>query len=151
MKKLHTPNHKLYEQYYVNQAKQKGGSLPAFHGARFQHGYGLGSIFRGLFRWAMPHLQQGAKVIGKKALQTGVNVVQDVLDGEKQKNRKTAVHKRTKQALNLPSQNSLQTQSEADKKAIKRKGQGTKISSPQGKKAKTSQRKKPKEKFSFWK
>ena len=70
MKKLHTPNHKLYEQYYVNQAKQKGGSLPAFHGARFQHGYGLGSIFRGLFRWAMPHLQQGAKVSGKKALQT---------------------------------------------------------------------------------
>ena len=98
MKKLHTPNHKLYEQYYVNQAKQKGGSLPAFHGARFQHGYGLGSIFRGLFRWAMPHLQQGAKVIGKKALQTGVNVVQDVLDGD---NIKTAVHKSTKQALSL--------------------------------------------------
>ncbi|CAH3033852.1 unnamed protein product, partial [Porites lobata] len=110
--------------YYVNQAKQKGGSLPAFHGARFQHGYGLGSIFRGLFRWAMPHLQQGAKVIGKKALQTGVNVVQDVLDGD---NIKTAVHKRTKQALGLPSQNSLQTQSGAGKKAIKRKGQGTKI------------------------
>ena len=82
MKKLHTPNHKLYDQYYVNQAKQKGGSLPAFHGARFQHGYGLGSIFRGLFHWAMPHLQQGAKVIAKKALQTGVNVVQDVLDGD---------------------------------------------------------------------
>ena len=98
MKKLHTPNHKLYEQYYVNQAKQKGGSLPAFHGARFQRGYGLGSIFRGLFRWAMPHLQQGAKVIGKKALQTGVNVVQDVLDGD---NIKTAVHKSTKQALSL--------------------------------------------------
>ena len=116
MKKLHTPNHKLYEQYYVNQAKQKGGSLPAFHGARFQHGYGLGSIFRGLFRWAMPHLQQGAKVIGKKALQTGVNVVQDVLDGD---NIKTAVHKRTKQALGLPSQNSLQGQSGAGKKAIK--------------------------------
>ena len=81
---------------------------------RFQRGYGLGSIFRGLFRWAMPHLQQGAKVIGKKALQTGVNVVQDVLDGD---NIKTAVHKRTKQALGLPSQNSLQRQSGAGKKA----------------------------------
>ena len=53
----------------------------------------------------MPHLQQGAKVIGKKALQTGVNVVQDVLDGD---NFKTAVDKRTKQALGLPSHNSLQ-------------------------------------------
>ena len=50
------PNHKLYEQYYVDQAKQKGGNLPAFHGARFQRGYGLGSIFKGLFRWAMLHL-----------------------------------------------------------------------------------------------
>ena len=97
MKKLHTPNHKLYEQYYVNQAKQKGGSLPAFHGARFQRGYGLGSIFRGLFRWAMPHLQQGAKVIGKKALQTGVNVVQDVLDGD---NIKTAVHRSILNSVN---------------------------------------------------
>ena len=62
-----------------NQVKQKGGNLPAFHGAWFQQGYGLGSIFRGLFRWAVPHLQQGAKALGKKALQSGVNVAQDVL------------------------------------------------------------------------
>ena len=82
MKKIHTPNHKLYEQYYSDQAKQKGGNLPAFHGGRFQRGYGLGSIFKGLFRWAMPHLQQGAKMLGKKALQTGVDVAQDVLAGE---------------------------------------------------------------------
>ena len=61
----------MYEEYYLNQAKQKGGNLPVFHGARFQQGYGLGSTFKGLFRWAMPHLQQGAKVLGKKALQTG--------------------------------------------------------------------------------
>ena len=149
MKKLHAPNHKLYEQYYVDQAKQKGGNLPAFHGARFQRGYGLGSIFKGLFRWAMPHLPQGAKVIGRKALQMGVNVAQDVLDGD---NIKTAVHKRTKQALGLPSQNALQGQSGAGKKSIKRKVQGTKISSPLGKKAKTSpQQKKPEEKYSFWK
>ena len=68
MKKLHAPNHKFYEQYYVDQAKQKGGNLAAFHGARFQRTYGLatGSIFKGLFRRAMPHLQQGAKVIRKK-------------------------------------------------------------------------------------
>ena len=142
MKKFHTPNHKLYEQYYVNQAKQKGGNLPAFHGARFQRGYGLGSIFKGQFRWAMPHLQEGAKVIGRKALQTGVNVAQDVLDGD---NIKKAISKQAKQALGLPAQNSLQGQSGAGKKAIKRKAQGSKISSPPGKKAKTSpQAKKPK-------
>ena len=96
MKKLHIPNHKLYEQYYLDQAKQKGGNLPAFHGTRFQRGYGLGSIFEGLFRWAVPHLQQGAKMFGKKALQGSVNVAQDVLAGE---NLSTAVAKYGKQAI----------------------------------------------------
>ena len=89
----------------------------------------------------MPHLQQGAKVIGRKALQTGVNVAQDVLDGD---NIKKAISKQAKQVLGLPAQNSLQRQSGAGKKAIKRKAQGSKISLPPGKKAKTSpQAKKP--------
>ena len=70
-KKLHAPNHKFYEQYYVDQAMQKGRNLPAFHGARFQRCYGLDSIFKGLFRWVMPHLQQGAKMIGKKGFTNG--------------------------------------------------------------------------------
>ena len=80
MRKIHIPNHKLYEQYYLDEAKQKGGNLPAFYGARFQRGYGLGSIFKGIpvFRWAVYRLQQGAKMLGKKALQGGVNVAQDV-------------------------------------------------------------------------
>ena len=39
----------------------------------------------------MPLLQQGAKVLGKKALQTGVQVAQEVLAGENVKNsNKTA-------------------------------------------------------------
>ena len=83
------------------------------------------------FAGAIPYLQQGAKVFGKKALQTGVNVAQDVLNGD---NIKTAVYKRTKQALGLPSQNSLQRQSGAGKKAIKRKAQRTKISCLQARK-----------------
>ena len=108
MKKLYTPNHKLYEQYYLYQAKKNGGNLPAFHGVRSQHGYGLGGIFRGLFRWATPHLRQGAKVLGKKALQTGVNVSQDVIEGN---DIKAAVSKRAEQALgDITSQNSPQEQ-----------------------------------------
>ena len=78
MKKIQTPNHKLYKQYYLDQAKQKGGNLPAFHGAWFQRGYGLGSIFKGRFRRATPHLQQGAKVLDKKAPQKGLDVAQNV-------------------------------------------------------------------------
>lgn len=146
MKKIHTPNHKLYEQYYLDQAKQVGGNLPAFHGARSQRGYGLGSIFKGLFRWATPHLKQGVKALGKKALQTGVNVAQDMLAGE---NLKTATSKRVKQALgDMPSQNSLQ--SGAGQKVRKRKARSRKNSSPPGKKQRTSpQKKRPEEKFSF--
>ena len=94
MKKLYTPNHKLYEQYYVDQARQKQGNLPAFHGPRFQQGYGLGC--KGLFCWAMPHLKEGAKVLGKNALQTEVQVAQDVLAGN---NVNTALAKRNKEAI----------------------------------------------------
>ena len=147
MKKIHTPNDKFYEQYYLDQAKQKGGNLPAFHGARFQRGYGLGSIFRGLYRWAGPHLQEGAKMPGKKALQTGVDVAQDVLAV---KNLKTATKKRAKQALGLPSQDF--PQSGAGKNGTKRKAQPRKNSSPPGRKRKTSpQQEKPEDKFSFLK
>ena len=81
-------------------------------------------------------------MLGKKALQTGVNVAQYVLDGD---NIEKTISKQAKQALGLPAQNSLQGQSGAGKKAIKRKVQGAKISSSPGKKAKTSpQQKKPK-------
>ena len=146
MKKIHTPNHKLYEQYYLDQAKQKGGNLPAFHGGRFQQGYGLGSIFKGLFRFAVPHLRQGVKMLGKKALQTGVNVAQDVLAGE---NFKTALTKQGKKALGLPSQNS--PQSSAGRKGTKRRAQPRENSLPPGKKRKTSpqQHKKLEYKYSF--
>ena len=115
MRRLYTPNHKLYEEYYLNQAKQNGGNLPAFHGAQFQQGYGLGSIFKGLFRWAMPHLQQGAKVLGEKALQTGAQVAQDVLEGN---NVNTALPKRSKEAIH-----GLVPQAGGGRKATKRKVQ----------------------------
>ena len=44
----------------------------------------------------MPHLQQGAKVLGKKALQTGVQVAQDVLEGN---HVNTALVKRSREAI----------------------------------------------------
>ena len=44
----------------------------------------------------MPHLQQGAKVLGKKALQTGAKVAQDVLEGN---NVNTALANRSKEAI----------------------------------------------------
>ena len=37
--------YQLYQEYYLNQAKRKGGNLLTFHGSRFQQEYGLGTIF----------------------------------------------------------------------------------------------------------
>ena len=59
-----------------------GGSLPVFRGARTQSGYGLGSMLKGMLRSAIPLIKEGGKYLGKKALQTGINVAQDVLDGK---------------------------------------------------------------------
>ena len=44
----------------------------------------------------MPHLQQGAKVLSKKALQTGVQVAQDDLEGN---NVNTALARRSREAI----------------------------------------------------
>ena len=62
-----------YQQYYTNQA---GSGYPVFHGTRFQRGYGLGNIFRGLIRWitpiikthALPEIAAGSKEIGREAI-----------------------------------------------------------------------------------
>ena len=97
MKKIHTPNHKLYEQYYLDQAKQVGGNLPAFHGARSQKRYGLGSIFKTSFPLGNNTLKQGVKAVLHK---------EDTLARE---NLKTATSKRVKQAVgDMSSQNSSQ-------------------------------------------
>ena len=59
-------------------------------------------MFRGLCRWTLPHIEQGAKMLGKKALKTGVIVAQDALARE---NVKAVLTKQGKKALGLPSQN----------------------------------------------
>ena len=59
--------------------------MPVFRGARLQRGYGIGSIFSGLFRSIFPVLKRVATVIGKKVLQTGTNIVNDVAAGQSPK------------------------------------------------------------------
>ena len=56
-----------------------------YAGGIYQRGYGIGSIFRGLFRAALPIIkQQGkaiAKSVGRKAMKTGVRLASDALRG----------------------------------------------------------------------
>lgn len=79
--------HNPYEEYYLNQAKgndsyQLGGSLSGFRGARLQRGSGLGSLFKGFVRTALPFAKTGAKLLGKSLLSTGANILKDVANGE---------------------------------------------------------------------
>ena len=56
-----------------------------YAGGIYQRGYGIGSIFRGLFRAALPIIKQQGKVIaknvGRKAIKTGVRLASDALRG----------------------------------------------------------------------
>ena len=88
--------HNAWEDYYYAQAfpeessLQRGGNVPFYRGAVLQRGYGLGSVFRSVARSVMPSLKE----IGKSALTTGLEVLQDVAKGE---NIKTVAKKRLKE------------------------------------------------------
>ena len=84
-----------YEAYFVNQAKGKsysqlGGSFLGFQGARMQGGFGLGSLFRGFYRTALPC----AELMGTTLLDIGANIMKDVAKG---RNFRKSVEKWRKQ------------------------------------------------------
>ena len=79
MKYTPTYNYDLYRNYYVNQARQRGGGMPHFAGARYQRGHGLGAIFSRL-RAALPSL---LKMFGRHAIRAGANIADDVLGGKR--------------------------------------------------------------------
>ena len=86
----HTPLN-YYDQYYMNQV---GAGMPVYRGSPvLQRGYGLGGLLRGLFRRALPFLKKGATMVGKQALQTGMDLAEDVMSGQ---NIKTAAKRRIK-------------------------------------------------------
>jgi hypothetical protein len=97
-----------YLAYYKGQA---GGTLQVFRGSHSQRGYGLGGFFASLFRRALPLLTQGAKVVGRELIRTGVNVASDVLDGEdiKEAAKTRFIHSGKKLARGLVSHVRAQT------------------------------------------
>ena len=64
-----------YAQAFAEESSlQRGGNVPFYRGPVLQRGYGLGSIFKSVARSVMPSLKE----IGKSALTTGLEVLQDV-------------------------------------------------------------------------
>ena len=68
-----------YDDYY---ARQVGGALPYFTGARVQKGHGFGSLVSGLLRSIAPLIKRGALALGKRVLTTGAQIAGDVVDGQ---------------------------------------------------------------------
>jgi len=69
---------KLWVEFF---ASQHGGG--GFIGDPFQRGgFSLGSLFKGLARVALPVLKRAGKSVAKQALQTGMEVADDVIEGK---------------------------------------------------------------------
>ena len=133
-------NPEYFKQYYLQQAQQKGGHLAAFHGGMVQRGHGLGAIFKGLYRWAIPHFHSGMKTVGQRALKEGMGVAQDILNGQ---TLGDSVRNRGRKAIGaLTTQNTSQTQNGGGQKPIKRKRKQKPVSRAPAKKRKTSPGKK---------
>ena len=70
----------LYEEYY---SQQNGGEIAVFAGRRFQRGHGLGSILGGFFRrLVLPFFKAHGKHMLANAVKTGMEVADDVLEGQ---------------------------------------------------------------------
>lgn len=61
-----------YAHYYSNQA---GSGIAGFHGVRYQRGHGF---FGRFFKGVLPTI---LKYLGKQTLKTGLNVADDILEG----------------------------------------------------------------------
>jgi len=70
----------LYEEYY---SRQNGGEILVFAGSRFQRGHGHGSILGGFFRrLVLQFFKNNGKQMLTNAVKTGLEVADDVLEGQ---------------------------------------------------------------------
>ena len=116
MREQHHPNPNIYRNLILQQNQHGGSALPGFRGVGIQRGYGLGSMFRSLFRSAIPLLKSGAKTLGKAAVSTGMGVAKDVLAGKDIRSAATTRARQTGnelkgQAVNALSVNAMTPQS----------------------------------------
>ena len=119
MRKPYSPNIDYYKTVYNDQI---GNGLPVFVGGGMK-GNGLGNVLSGLFRTAIPLLKRGGKALLKEGLRTGLNVANDVIEGQ---NIKSAIKSRSKNAGKRLLTNAIgefQTSAPPGEPAIKRRRQ----------------------------
>ncbi|CAF0861277.1 unnamed protein product [Brachionus calyciflorus] len=83
-----------FKDYYL---KLAGSGLPYFQGSFYQKGYGLGGIFRRIFKYIMPIVRENAlpalKKFGKELLKSAAYLVNDSLSGDDLKSKKMKLFK----------------------------------------------------------
>ena len=55
-------------------------------GSKYQKGHGLGSVFSGMLKSALPMIKKGAIGLAKTAAEAGLNIAKDGLEGKNIKN-----------------------------------------------------------------
>jgi hypothetical protein len=108
-----------WDNYFDSQLGQSGHGYAAV--LPYQQGYGLGNIFRGLVRFLTPFAKSAVKTVGKQAVNTGLEIAGDVLQGQ---SIKGAAASRGKQAL--------QNLVDKAKQSAEQQGKGTKRKAPRG-------------------
>ena len=77
------------DEYYI---QQSGSGMASYSGVRYQRGFGfMGRLWRGAF---LPIIQKVLPYLGKTALNTGIDIVNDLSSGE---NFKESVKRRVKE------------------------------------------------------
>ena len=120
-----------YREYYENQA---ASGYPVFQGYANQRGYGLGGIFKTLYKFimplfkthALPVLKKGAEVLGTEAVKTTANIVNDAISGRNVKNSAQTHLTDAVNSLSSKAQSVIQGGSGKRKRKFKRKSIGSK-------------------------
>lgn len=86
------------ENFYKNQGET---SFPVYRGVRYQKGFGLGGVFRKLFRYIIPIIKEKGipilKSVGETAIKGVSNLAKDALSG---KNVKQSAEQRMMESFN---------------------------------------------------
>lgn len=96
------------------------GAAPYQRGYGFQTGDGIGSVFKGLWRFFLPVLRRVGTTVGEEALNTGHRIMDRMKEGESLKNALTNEGKRG--IDNVLDKGGLPKQFGTGKRSIKRKG-----------------------------
>ena len=93
-----------------------------FQGTKYQRGYGLGNIFKKLYKWVVPIFEQKAipilKSVGKSLIKGTSNFAEDTLDG---KNAKESAKRRFEETLDELSDKAGVMKGNGYKKGYKKK------------------------------